>query len=186
MDEHFMKMRGFPLTWFDYFAWSKGPVAPEVYDIKNGAFNEFVTYSDAENNKRIVSLVPDISEALTKYFSKTETNEINILIALYKNSTADELSNITHLDNSLWSKVVHNNKLKFNEYIKTSNHQIYLEDLFTNDDWRYIKYQDARWTMNLQAKIELLNKPDNKIQLRVLLPSEREEYRISVYAPAIP
>ena len=30
IDEQFMKLRGFPLTWFDYYAWAKGPVAPEV------------------------------------------------------------------------------------------------------------------------------------------------------------
>ena len=39
IDEKFMELRGFPLTWFDYYAWAKGPVAPEVYDIKNGAFS---------------------------------------------------------------------------------------------------------------------------------------------------
>lgn len=40
IDEKFMKQRGFPLTWFDYYAWEKGPVAPEVYEIKNGAFHD--------------------------------------------------------------------------------------------------------------------------------------------------
>ena len=43
IDEYFMAMRGFPLTWFDYYAWAKGPVAPEVYAVKNNAFHEFVS-----------------------------------------------------------------------------------------------------------------------------------------------
>ena len=43
IDEEFMKLRAFPLTWFDYYVWAKGPVAPEVYDVKNGAFSEYVT-----------------------------------------------------------------------------------------------------------------------------------------------
>ena len=40
IDEKFMEQRGFPLTWFDYYAWERGPVAPEVYEIKNGAFQD--------------------------------------------------------------------------------------------------------------------------------------------------
>ena len=34
IDERFMRLRGFPFTWLDYYVWEKGPVAPEVYSIK--------------------------------------------------------------------------------------------------------------------------------------------------------
>ena len=56
IDEKFMELRGFPLTWFDYYAWVKGPVAPEVYDIKNGAFSEYVTCHKNEEGKNICLL----------------------------------------------------------------------------------------------------------------------------------
>ncbi len=50
IDEKFMESRGFPLTWFDYYAWEKGPVAPEIYEIKNGAFSDYVKCFKNEDN----------------------------------------------------------------------------------------------------------------------------------------
>ena len=34
IDERYMSLRGFPLTQLDYYVWEKGPVAPEIYAIK--------------------------------------------------------------------------------------------------------------------------------------------------------
>ena len=186
MDEHFMKMRGFPLTWFDYYAWAKGPVAPEVYEIKNGAFGEFVTYHRSETEKRIVNLIPDVAGRIKDIFSESETIEIDKLIEAYRALTADELSDLTHVEDSIWSKVVADNQLVFNEKTKTSDCQIKFEDLFTHKDWRLETYEDARWSMELQAQLSSNRNPNHRIQLQVISPSEREKYSIPVYAPAIP
>ena len=62
-DEKFTIERGFPLTWFNYFAWKKGPVAPEVYDVKNGSFADFVQCHRNSNDKYEVS---PVSGALTE------------------------------------------------------------------------------------------------------------------------
>ncbi len=186
MDEHFMKMRGFPLTWFDYYAWAKGPVAPEVYEIKNGAFDKFVSYHRTESEKRIVNMVSNVSLRIKDAFSESETIEIDKLIKTYRTSSADELSELTHVKDSIWSKVVAENQLVFDESTKTSDCQIKLEELFTHSDWRVDIYEDARWSMEFQAQLSSNRNPSHRIQLQVVSPSEREQYRIPVYSPAIP
>lgn len=186
IDEHFMKMRGFPLTWFDYYAWAKGPVAPEVYEIKNGAFGEFVSYHRSVNEKRIVNLVSDVTGRIKDVFSESETIEIDKLIETYRTCTADELSDLTHVEDSIWSKVVADNQLVFDENTKTSDCQIKFEDLFKHKDWRLGIYEDARWSMEFQAQLSSNRNPNHRIQLQVISPSEREKYSIPVYVPAIP
>lgn len=186
IDEHFMKMRGFPLTWFDYYAWAKGPVAPEVYEIKNGAFGEFVSYHRSVNEKRIVNLVPDVTGRIKDVFNESETIEIDKLIATYRTCSADELSALTHVEDSIWSKVVTDNQLVFDENTKTSDCQIKFEDLFKHKDWRLGIYEDARWSMEFQAQLSSNRNPNHRIQLQVISPSEREKYSIPVYVPAIP
>lgn len=186
MDEYFMKVRGFPLTWFEYFAWEKGPVALDVYNIKNGAFEKFVKYYRTDVDKTIINLIPNISELLEATFSKKELGIIDKLIFLYKDHTADELSDITHIKDSLWSKVVDANGIVFDRDHRVSNCRIYLETLFSKDDWRLAKYRDALWSMEFEAKLSSDSNPEHKIQLHVVLPSEKEEYRSKVYSPAIP
>ena len=55
IDEKFMEKRGFPLTWFNYQAWEKGPVAPEVYAVKEGAFSDYVKCQKNKDGKNIVT-----------------------------------------------------------------------------------------------------------------------------------
>ncbi|MDE7338310.1 MAG: SocA family protein [Bacteroidales bacterium] len=68
IDEFFVKKRGYPLTWFTYYAWAKGPVAREVYNVKNGNFREFVTarkerQTGEEKSKWIVNTTnPNLSK----------------------------------------------------------------------------------------------------------------------------
>lgn len=53
VDEKSVKMRAIPLTWLDYYAWKKGPVAPLVYDVKNGEFSDFVICTKEADGKEI-------------------------------------------------------------------------------------------------------------------------------------
>lgn len=187
MDEHFMRMRGIPLTWFDYQAWSKGPVSPEVYEIKNGAFKEFVRSYKATDNKRIVEPILDQAEIQTQLkddFSGFEITEINKMIDDFGNESADELSDITHRPNSIWSKVVSENQLRFNDEIRKSDVAVSLDRLLDNTDWRRKLYEDACLEMELQSQLDHLN-PNYKIQLKVVTHIDREKY-ISPYSPVIP
>ncbi len=156
IDEHFTRMRGFPLTWFDYYAWEKGPVAPDVYAIKNGAFSEYVSATRNEEGQWLVNSVQPHEFLIYKEmdeFSQSEISEIDKLLAKYKDCTADELSGITHVADSLWSKVVARNNILFGENGSKSECRIPLTMLFEEGDKRLEIYDDAQWNMEFQAML---------------------------------
>ncbi|MCD8237263.1 MAG: SocA family protein [Prevotellaceae bacterium] len=116
IDEKFMELRGFPLTWFDYYAWAKGPVAPEVYNVKNGAFSEYVTCHKNENGKNIIDSVLQHKYHVLKQmdiYSPYEMGIIDSIIYKYEECTADELSELTHVETSLWSQIVKEHNIQF-------------------------------------------------------------------------
>ncbi len=116
IDEKFMEVRGFPLTWFNYLAWEKGPVAPEVYAVKTGAFSSFVHCNKNKEGKNIVTPVQIHDYLIGKQmevYSQYEREIIDSVIDAYCCKTADELSDITHQENSLWSKVVKEQNVTF-------------------------------------------------------------------------
>lgn len=116
IDEKFMELRGFPLTWFDYYAWAKGPVAPEVYEIKNGAFAEYVTCHKNNEGKNIIDSVLEHKYHVLKqmdWFSPYEMDVINQIVFQYEDTTADELPELTHQKGSLWSQIVKENNIQF-------------------------------------------------------------------------
>ena len=57
IDEASVRSRAIPMTWLDYYVWEKGPVAPEVYQIKNKAFSDYVTCHLENDDKWHVSSV---------------------------------------------------------------------------------------------------------------------------------
>lgn len=155
IDEYFMYMRGFPLTWFDYYAWAKGPVAPEVYAIKENAFSDFVSLKRDENGKCIVNSLQPHEFLIYKEmneFSESEISAIDKLLADFKDKSADELSDITHVPESLWSRIVVQNRISF-EAQKTSDFQIPLSMLFEDGDYRTEVFEDAKWNMEYQAML---------------------------------
>lgn len=154
IDEKFMEVRGFPFTWFDYYAWAKGPVAPEVYDIKYGAFSKYVTCAKNSDGKWIVdSVLPHKYHVLKQMdvCSQCEMDIINSIVFAYENATADELTELTHRENSLWSQIVRENHIEF-KYGK-SDIQIPLTMLIAGDEEKEETYEDARWNMGFQAAL---------------------------------
>ncbi len=162
IDEHFTEMRGFPLTWFDYYAWQKGPVAPEVYAVKEGAFSEYVSVRKNEDGKCVINSVKPYEFLIYKdmvEFSQAEISEIDRLLEVYKDLSADDLSDMTHIPESLWSKVVAENDITFDIHNHKSECRINLENLFEDDDYRHEIYEEAQWNMEFQA---MLNEKRNK------------------------
>ncbi len=187
MDERFMAMRGFPLTWFDYYAWAKGPVAPEAYAVKEGAFADFVSSKRDSNGKRKVFPAVNATLADSKsLFSDSEMSEIDRMLDVFKDMTADELSDITHIPTSPWSRVVADNHLSFDETNGKSDCLIPLTMLFAADDPRQKTYDNAKWEMELQARLNVSHSPGRHIKLEVVSPSEREQLQNPAYTPAIP
>lgn len=142
-DEKFTIERGFPLTWFNYLAWKKGPVAPEVYDVKNGSFADFVQCHRNSNDKYEVSPVGGaLTEDRLNLYSRYEMNMIDEIISKYGSMSADELTDITHLENTLWSKVVNENKLTFSDSGR-SDCEIHLNRLIEGDEEKEEVFEDA-------------------------------------------
>ena len=142
-DEKFTIERGFPLTWFNYFAWKKGPVAPDVYDVKNGSFADFVQCHRNSNDKYEVSPVGGaLTEDRLNLYSRYEMNMIDEIISKYGSMSADELTDITHLENTLWSKVVNENKLTFSDSGR-SDCEIHLNRLIEGDEEKEEVFEDA-------------------------------------------
>lgn len=142
-DEKFTIERGFPLTWFNYFAWEKGPVAPEVYGVKNGSFADFVQCHRNSNDKYEVSPVGGaLTEDRLNLYSRYEMNMIDEIISKYGSMSADELTDITHLENTLWSKVVNENKLTFSDSGR-SDCEIHLNRLIEGDEEKEEVFEDA-------------------------------------------
>lgn len=159
IDEKFMELRGFPLTWFDYYAWAKGPVAPEVYDVKQGAFSEFVTCHKDNNGSNIVEAVlPSKYQVLKQMdiFSPFEMGIIDEIVFKYEGMTADELSALTHEEGSLWSRIVKQYDVSFVD--GKSAIEIPLQLLNGDDVDKNEIYEDAKWNMGFQAALNQHNK----------------------------
>ncbi len=160
IDEFFVKKRGYPLTWFTYYAWAKGPVAREVYDIKDGNFSNFVkankVLAPGENRTKWVvnATEPNLSKIQLfekmEDFSTAELDTIDTLLDQYTDKSADELTSMTHQSDSLWSQVVAEKKLVFDENHKQSEVEIPLIRHIENDKHLMDVYEDAKWNMEFQ------------------------------------
>lgn len=156
IDEKAVEERAFPITWLDYYAWEKGPVSPEVYEVKNGAFSDFVYCKRAESdNKWCVFPKKNAAFLIDKdmnYCSQWEINLIERVVEDCKNKTAYELTDETHRPESLWYKVVTNNKIDFSQDSKTD----YLLDFNSLNEGNQLHldiYEDALDSVYMQSLI---------------------------------
>lgn len=145
IDEKFMEKRGFPLTWFNnYLAWAKGPVAPEVYDVKKENFSDYVNCEKNDEGSNIVAPVMKhgyLIEKQMEAFSVFEKEVIDTVIEACVGKSADELSDITHSKDSLWSRIVEKQNVEFVD--GKSDVEIPLVLLNEHDEEKVAVYQDA-------------------------------------------
>lgn len=158
IDEFFVKERGYPLTWFNYYAWAKGPVAKEVYAVKEGNFSEFViAHKECQAGDEKPKWVVNAAKPLSKIqlwekmedFSPAEIDIVDALLDQYAEQSADDLTSLTHQPDSLWSQVVAENGLKFEEN-KQSDVEIPLTRHIQDDELLMSIYEEAKWSMEFQ------------------------------------
>lgn len=156
IDEESVRRRAIPLTWLDYYAWEKGPVAPEVYDIKTGALSDFVSCKKSEKDgKWHVSPVKTAEYLIMKdmsVFSEWECSLISEMYDKYKDNDADQLTDETHQNNSLWNKVVKENGLDFSNSPKTE-YKIDLNRLNDSNENAQLSYEDALDVLYMQSLV---------------------------------
>lgn len=156
IDERFMKLRGFPLTWFDFYVWEKGPVAPEVYAIKekDQFFSKYVKAKRSADNKVIiypnVTLNDDPNGPLGE-LSEYELSIINEELSKYGKRSADWLTNQTHLPDALWTKTKTEHHVEFID--GKSDCRIDMKDLIQGDEDLCEIYEDAKWNIDFQAQL---------------------------------
>lgn len=153
MDEKSVRERSIPLTWLDYYAWKKGPVAPEIYEIKKGALSDYVSCSRGVDDKWHVkanNTNPYLIDQAMSAYSEYEMDIINSVIAYCKNKSADELTDETHRGESLWSRVVEKNKISFDNSNR-SDYKLDLNDL--NDDEGREIFAEALDSIMMQASL---------------------------------
>lgn len=157
IDERFMQLRGFPFTWLDYYVWEKGPVAPEIYSLKNkdNYFSDFVKATKSEDGKLIIRpLIPIDSDPFGPFgeLSEYDLSIIDEELSKYGDKSADWLTDQTHLPDTLWTKTKSENKVVFKD--GKSDYPIDLTDLIRNDKDLCEIYEDAKWNIGFQAQLK--------------------------------
>ena len=151
IDEESVRLRAIPVTWLEYYAWEKGPVAREVYEVKNGAFADYLRCEKQDDGKWHVNALVQHAYQQEKDMQKTsqwEKELVERIIEHCKDMTADQLTDETHTPDSLWSRTVVENGIDFSKESKT-NYVVDLNRL--NDEKGAAVYQDAEECMRMQA-----------------------------------
>ncbi len=156
IDERFMLTRGFPLTWLDYYVWEKGPVAPEIYSIKerNNFFSDFVKATKSEEGKLIIYPLIPINNNPNGPFGELSEYDLSIIdeeLSKYGDKSADWLTDQTHLPDALWTKTKLENNVQFHN--GKSDCRVDLKDLIKEDEDLCEVYEDAKWNMGFQAQL---------------------------------
>lgn len=152
IDEESVRQRAIPVTWLEYQAWEKGPVAYEVYDAKVGAFGDYIRCEKQDDGKWHVNAVakhPYIMEKDLQQASEWELELVDQIIERCKDMSADQLTEETHTPESLWSKVVAQHKIDFSLNPRT-DYVVDLNALNESDDLKAV-YEDAEDSIRMQA-----------------------------------
>lgn len=145
IDERSIKEKGYPLTWLDYYVWAKGPVAPEIYDIKNngGLFSQFICVKKNEEDKYMISANAtfDLENGMMK-FSQSQIDLVDSVLKENGSADADELTEIAHQEGGIWATIVREKNISFVENPQTDI-KIELTDLIDKESEMYQDYLEA-------------------------------------------
>lgn len=145
IDESSVKERGIPVTWLDYYVWQYGPVAKDVYFIKNdgGVFSQYISVHRNTAGKCIISPKKSKEESLLR-FNLFEQNIIDRVLRISGCKTAEELSEETHQNNTLWKKAVEIHNIDFEISNGKTDFLLNLEDLIIDDKDKLEDYREAK------------------------------------------
>lgn len=165
IDETSVKKSGVPITWLDYYAWKRGPVASDVYfeveRLKKKqvidtdlTLDDFIT-SDTQEHKssKYTSITPK-KEFNDRIFSKYEMNVINEVLKKYGKKKAQDLEDETHKEGTLYDSAVKNNNLQTVFKIKGDS-KVVIEfiHLIENDPLRLLAYKSAYESLTFDEEL---------------------------------
>ena len=162
-DETSVKKSGVPITWLEYNACERGPVACDIYfevnrlankEIKDKklTLNDYVDTSIIEEvDSRHVRISPK-KEFDDSEFSDYDIEILEEVLNKYGDMSANKLSSITHRKNSLWDKVRVANNLEHYFKVTKTQYSPYPVDFISLIDTESKKaaYQAAYESLSFQ------------------------------------
>ncbi|MCK5536262.1 MAG: SocA family protein [Bacteroidales bacterium] len=152
IDETSVKKTGFPLTWLDYKVYKYGAVCTDVY--------QELTFNRGEKFKEYFEVIQERNGQLIKHirdFDKNEFSEYdfeicNEIINLYAHLTSNELVELLHKPDTLWSKAVKKHNIVFNEF-NDSNHTINFLNLISNKPQLKNNYETVKASIDFRKEL---------------------------------
>jgi uncharacterized phage-associated protein len=121
------------VTGLQYYAWKLGPVPRELFqtiDTPNPSFKEELAFTQRKlpSGKRMLSIKVK-REFESSIFSKRELKLLETLAVEYKDTTADDMVEATHLENHPWDKIYNQKrkrlaKIPYDMAIRTSEAEL--------------------------------------------------------------
>lgn len=158
IDEESVKRCGSPITWLDYKVWKWGPVSEDVYFSKfdgTNKFAKFVNFDRVGENQVVVHPKVEFDDG---EFSDYDMEVVEDVLKEYGAKRGNELVEITHLPDSLWSKIKNSHGLHFSEENKTSDVSINFLELLDDDEQKKACYREAWESLQLKSVISCPSK----------------------------
>ena len=102
------KETGRPVTDLQYFAWEKGPVPVSLFEELSAPRDDWkgkVAFNEISTARGPMLSVNAITTFDPSHFSRRELRLLSDLATEFKDATADQMIEQTHLENSPWHKI---------------------------------------------------------------------------------
>ena len=102
---------GKSVTGLHYYAWQRGPVPADLFfEIKNGPNEDLasaVTFSEiVEDSGRTPTKINKKKRFNGRYFTRREKRILDELAIVFKDATAEEISEVSHLPGTPWQRTI--------------------------------------------------------------------------------
>jgi uncharacterized phage-associated protein len=150
LDETSIKEFAIPFLNLEYYVWQAGPVATEIFgeisqDFETSILDQFLRLRFQEINQRFAVFIEPKRDFDDSEFSDNDITILEKFCQKFKNTTAEQLVEITHRKNTLWYQIALKNNLLHDFEMKrktTSNYKIDLSELLNDMPEKKAFYQE--------------------------------------------
>ena len=150
LDEVSIKEFSVPFLNLEYYVWQAGPVATEIFgeisqDFETSILDQFLRLRFQEINQRCAVFIEPKKDFDDGEFSDNDMMILEKFCQKFKDTTAEQLVEITHRKNTLWYQIALKNNLLHDFETKrktTSNYKIDLSELLNDVPEKKAFYQE--------------------------------------------
>lgn len=150
LDEVSIKEFSVPFLNLEYYVWQAGPVATEIFgeisqDFETSILDQFLRLRFQEINQRFAIFIEPKKDFDDSEFSDNDMMILEKFCQKFKDTTAEQLVEITHRKNTLWYQIALKNNLLYDFETKrktTSNYKIDLSELLNDMPEKKAFYQE--------------------------------------------